>query len=342
MMSSAYDLILADDGEQGWEAIASDSSIRLVFTDLVMPNLDGFELLERIRNADDARIRDLPVIIITDADAGKVKEKAYEMGATDFISKPFDATDLNARVSSILRVAAPSEGRDEQSDRDPVTRLLKKRAFFKQMGKDLATNSTSYQTMVVMYFEIDEFKEMFVQVGRAGAEVILQKVTRAITSEVRSEDTVGRVTLSGFAVSMPDAQLETAALIAERISKNVKNLRLKRKGEALPIYISIGSCVIDQGHKSEPEVILDLAKETRTQGMKETKVSSIYLREFVEKYLQKDQKTLSIDKVLNQIRTGILSGVDERMGLILSELKPIFTLMSDEHKERLINSLLED
>ncbi len=340
MLRSNFDPVLAEDGQRGWDEITKDDSIQLVFTDLVMPVLDGFELLDRVRRSDNKRIRNLPVIVMTDVDGQReVKQRAYMMGATDFISKQFDSTDLNARVNSLLGVDSKPEPKPTRSELDPVTGLLRKQVYFNQLGKDLATNTASYQTMVVAYFEIDGFKEIFVQVGRAGAALILKKVAEAITSETRVKDSVTRFTLSGFAISMPDTQLDTATLIAKRISKNVRSLKMKIMGKALHLYLSIGACVIDQGATIEPEVVLDLAKETRTQGLKTFKISSIYLRAFREKYLQKDNKTLSMDKVLNQLRSGIKTGINERMGLILSELKPIFTLMSDEHKERLIRSL---
>src|SRR5690606_2612914 len=76
-------------------------SIQVVFTDLSMPELDGYGLLEKIRTCDDAGIAGLPVIVVTGAENDEAaREQALRMGATDFITKPFNSTDLQARASA--------------------------------------------------------------------------------------------------------------------------------------------------------------------------------------------------------------------------------------------------
>ena len=73
----------------------------MVFSDLSMPKLDGFGLLERIRNSTETRIQNLPVIIITGAeDDEETKQLALSKGASDFISKPFESVQLRTRAKT--------------------------------------------------------------------------------------------------------------------------------------------------------------------------------------------------------------------------------------------------
>jgi len=95
-----FETVEALDGEHAWEILTSEEPFSLVISDLTMPNLDGFGLLERIRHSHLPHISDLPVITITGAnDSEIIKERATEAGATDFIGKPFDAVHLLARTT---------------------------------------------------------------------------------------------------------------------------------------------------------------------------------------------------------------------------------------------------
>ena len=94
-----YIIYYATDGEEGWNLLKSNESISLVFTDMHMPLADGMQLLQKIRQADCERIANIPVIIITGADESEEeKESALNLGATDFISKPFDRIAILSRT----------------------------------------------------------------------------------------------------------------------------------------------------------------------------------------------------------------------------------------------------
>ena len=96
-----FETIEAVNGENAWDILTSEKVFSLVISDLSMPELDGFGLLERIRNSPLPHIRDLPVIVITGAnDSAATKERAGLAGATDFIGKPFDSVHLLARTQA--------------------------------------------------------------------------------------------------------------------------------------------------------------------------------------------------------------------------------------------------
>lgn len=94
VLGKEYDLVEAEDGEAGWEALESDPRTRVVISDIQMPRLDGYGMICRIRAAEDQRLRDLPIIVITSAEDDTTKERAYACGANDFILKPIDSNQL--------------------------------------------------------------------------------------------------------------------------------------------------------------------------------------------------------------------------------------------------------
>jgi len=91
-------------GETGWQAIASDPSIVVVFSDIQMPVLDGFALLERIRQSQDQRIRSIPVIVISGDEEDATKKRARAAGANDFITKTTDGTEILSRIDKLLHL----------------------------------------------------------------------------------------------------------------------------------------------------------------------------------------------------------------------------------------------
>ena len=339
LFSDEYDVVLAEDGQQGWDMIIADQSIQIVFTDLVMPELDGFELLDLVRTANIERIRKTPVVVVTDATGSSdAKNKAYEMGATDFIAKPFDATDINARASSLLRNQKPSNNIPETVLYDPLTGLLNKRGIFSELEIEINSNTQHNQNLVVLHIEVDEFKELFIKIGRTSTERILDKIAKVISSEIDEEGSVARVGLPSFAASLPETDLDNGILIASRIGKAVSNFRVKLKGRALHLSVSTGICMVDQGAFADSAVVMEIAQEARGQAITKglSQVSSISLHDYQQKARLHNDHTISIDEVLKELRTGWVTGVEERMGFILNELKPIFTLMTDAEKERFI------
>ncbi|HLF23076.1 MAG TPA: response regulator, partial [Burkholderiales bacterium] len=97
-LENDFELVQATDGEKGWVALCADSSIKLVVTDLMMPGMDGFALIERIRSAKVPGIAGLPIIVVTALEDPQAKVHALVAGANDFITKRTDTLELQARV----------------------------------------------------------------------------------------------------------------------------------------------------------------------------------------------------------------------------------------------------
>lgn len=99
MLGKEYVVRTATNGDEAWTTIQDNPAISVVFSDLHMPMTNGLELLIKVRNSDDPRIAKMPVLIITGkSDTTAARRVVFEMGATDFIGKPFDALGLLTRA----------------------------------------------------------------------------------------------------------------------------------------------------------------------------------------------------------------------------------------------------
>ncbi|HEX4327539.1 MAG TPA: diguanylate cyclase [Burkholderiales bacterium] len=101
-VKNVYEVCEATDGEEGWTALMGDDQIRVVISDLSMPRLDGFGLIERIRASNEPRIRDVPIIMISGDDEAEPRRRASALGATAFITKGVGGGELLARLEALI------------------------------------------------------------------------------------------------------------------------------------------------------------------------------------------------------------------------------------------------
>ncbi|MES2538458.1 MAG: response regulator [Pseudomonadota bacterium] len=103
-IQSRFEYREALDGEQAWETLLIDPNIRVLITDLTMPKLDGYGLLERIRSSKISRIRDMPVVVVSGSDEKMERERAMANGATDLITKGIDTAQLLSRLDILSKL----------------------------------------------------------------------------------------------------------------------------------------------------------------------------------------------------------------------------------------------
>ena len=99
ILSSKFSIIEAVDGEDGWKKLQVNAAIKLVVTDIMMPELDGYGLICRIRGSDSDRLKKIPIIVVTSAEDDICRERAHACGANNFIIKPAKPEDLIERVN---------------------------------------------------------------------------------------------------------------------------------------------------------------------------------------------------------------------------------------------------
>lgn len=338
MFAEDYELILAENGREAWAQLQQDSAIEMVFTDLVMPELDGFELLSLIRTSTDHKQSQLPVVVVTGADnSDDAKVKAYNMGATSFLTKPFDSADVNSLAQTHISSRKAAEHLQEHTLLDPLTGLINKRGFTHQLEKDISFSLRHCHQLTVLDIEIDAFKDMFVRIGRGGAEKIICKVAGVISKAVRKEDTVARRGLASFSVSLPAADPDFSLLIAHRVGQTVSNFKARHKGKLLPITVSSGACVVKKDVFADVNTVLAVAAEAKTWAMSRglNQVHSIDLGG--DHHTEIQRGVVSVDGALNEIRQGGSRDVMSQMDQIIDELTPLFKLMSDEQRQRIMS-----
>ena len=248
MLQSEYDVVLANDGEAGWEQLARDGQIAMLITDIQMPLLDGYGLICRVRASDDAHIRDLPIITITGAEDDETRIRAYACGSTDFIIKPFDKKLLTSRVHAYLRLKRASllhasSATSDTRTMDPLTHLGSLGAFL-EAGKGFFQKTRERgQDLSVAALDIDEFPALQRQHG-AAADQLLVRIAGILTATIRREDVVARVGEAEFAVLIPDADRAQSMVLCERLRERIAAEPLL--GAAGPVAVTASFGLVTQ------------------------------------------------------------------------------------------------
>ncbi|MFZ2949885.1 MAG: diguanylate cyclase [Desulfuromonadaceae bacterium] len=177
----------------------------LILLDLRMPGMDGFQVMERLKEIETDGY--LPVLAVTAQPAHKLR--ALQGGAKDFISKPFDLAEVLVRVHNLLEVrllheAARNQARmlEELALNDPLTGLANRRLLADRMAMALVHASRNSSAMAVVYLDLDGFKQINDTLGHGVGDILLKMVAERLVATVRAEDTVARLGGDEFTLAL--------------------------------------------------------------------------------------------------------------------------------------------
>jgi two-component system, cell cycle response regulator len=256
------------DGEAGWAAIESDPSIVMVLTDLDMPKLTGFALIGRIRNATDARIRELPVVVISGNEEPGSKERAREAGATDFIAKSADATEVLSRLHNVLKLVATSkelqstkQALDQSATHDPLTDTLTAHYLMIEGRKHYAHARRHGGQLSVMALRIDSHAEIVRAAGKDIADLVLKRIAKLLVEKVRTEDSVARTADASFMVVAAGTAAPQMLQLAQRLQRELDEAKVTYRGTALRFVTSFGVASLSLDQVNSIEDLMKIAMQ---------------------------------------------------------------------------------
>lgn len=241
LLEEDYEVHLAEDGQQAWDLLQEDELVTLAFCDLQMPEMDGYQFLEKVRSCDDVRLINLPVVIITgDSDNKEVKQRCLDSGATDFIPKPFDDVIIKGRAAAYTGLHSRLSKLESEAEHDHLTGLASVQYFHKFGDQGLAMALRHHTEMTIVLAELDNQEALLEKLGKKAFAKVLVRIGKQISSELREEDLVARLALARYGVVLPLTNRVGAHRVVERIHQGIKNLHLRFSGEPLKLTFSVG------------------------------------------------------------------------------------------------------
>ncbi|NNC54390.1 MAG: diguanylate cyclase, partial [Pseudomonadales bacterium] len=157
----------------------------LLLLDLNMPEVNGFDILQAVRSSDFAK--HMPVIVLTSSTDAESKLKALELGATDFLAKPVDSSELILRLRNMLTVKAYQ---DRLENYDELTGLPNRKLFLDRLGWALLRNIRDEGGLAVLNVALDRFKQVNDSLGPRIGDEVLKQVAERLVDCVRQSDIV--------------------------------------------------------------------------------------------------------------------------------------------------------
>ena len=228
----------ANGGREGLDA-AFSTQPDLILLDVEMPDLDGFEVCRRLKA--DACTSAIPVIFLSGACSTEEKIRGLDLGAADYVAKPFDPAELRARVRVSLRTKYLLDLLARKAMIDGLTGLWNRAYFEQRLPAEQAMADRTGRALACLMIDLDGFKHANDTCGHAFGDHVLREAARAMSENCRAHDVVCRYGGDEFAVLLPDSTLEQAAVLAERIRASVESMQLTRGQGLVSITCSIGA-----------------------------------------------------------------------------------------------------
>ncbi len=270
ILGGDFEITEAEDGEAGWERLAQDETIEVLITDIMMPRLDGYGLICRVRAADTPRLRDLPIIAITGAEDDTVRERAYACGATDFIVKPIDKLQLiararaHARLDQALRRLNEAEEALEAQTVDPVTGFATRQEFQRQGDELLIQAFRDGRPLSLLRFDIDDLRTLYDTHGDESCDKLFACCAEHTRRVMRPTDAGARLGGGRFALLLPATGDEQAVALAEMLRAAVAEKPCDLGSASVPVTVSLGAATTGQSAADSIDDLLARAEQRLT------------------------------------------------------------------------------
>jgi diguanylate cyclase (GGDEF)-like protein len=328
------------DGEAGWQTLLVDPTIQAVITDIGMPRLDGYGLLERIRSSRLSRINTLPVAVISGDDEPEVRVKAKSAGATDFISKSIGNIELLARLEALTQLARTQRDLEESraalataSPVDPASGLATPSYLHYHASQELSLARRHNGELSVMVVEIDQFDSVVTRYGAHVAQLINRKLSKILATRLRKEDTVAELATGRFAVVSPSTSMSGAGAFALRLCSAIDQIVMTYREERIRIHLTVGLATSEAGRMQTVSHLIGVALQRVASGQAAGGNRVIGDRgELTPEMMPVPPKPpVSIDQILQQLRA---SGADAELRKQLPDairtLLPLLELIESE------------
>jgi two-component system cell cycle response regulator len=247
---AGYDTLECTTGEEARTALTSQMW-DLAILDRRLPDMDGVVLTQELKANNDFRTR--YIIMLTGEDEQADKVEGLELGADDYITKPFQYPELLARIRAGKRIVDLQKELLETNKRlellsitDGLTKLHNHRYFQDELARAFEESQRYQRPLSLAMIDIDFFKKFNDTYGHAVGDDVLKRAAELYRSSVRSTDLVARYGGEEFAVMMPETALDDGIAFAEKIRTMIETTPLETQAGALHVTVSLGVASVPQ------------------------------------------------------------------------------------------------
>jgi diguanylate cyclase (GGDEF)-like protein len=255
-----YQVTMAEDGAEAWAILQQEIRPQVLILDWMMPAINGLELCSKVRERN--QIPYQYILLATAKDAKQDLVRGLEAGADDYLTKPFDRSELRARLRACNRILTLQDDQIRaheqlrfQATHDALTGSFNRGEILEMLRRELERGARSKTTTGILMLDIDHFKLINDTYGHLTGDAVLREVTQRISRAVRSYDSVGRYGGEEFVIVLPGCSREQVDQGAERVRAAVDNGPVRANESQIAVTVSIGAAVTTHGAISEKEIL---------------------------------------------------------------------------------------
>jgi two-component system, cell cycle response regulator len=261
-----YEILEASDGAQALSHV-HDNEPDLILLDVMLPDIDGYEISRRIKG--NAELPFIPIILVTARDSTQDKVAGLDAGADDYLTKPINFPELEARVRSMLRIKRLQDELEEKnrelerlSISDGLTGLFNHRHIHGLLAEEYERVARTNDCMSVAMFDLDRFKSVNDTHGHQAGDRVLVELADILRETARDIDRLGRYGGEEFIALLPETCIDDAAVFVERVRREVARRHFDiGKSEPLLMTLSAGVATYPHDMVDSVESLVRLADE---------------------------------------------------------------------------------
>lgn len=258
-----YDTIECGSGEEAEEMLWGQYW-DLAILDRRLPDMDGLELCRKIKAEE--RFRTRYVVVLTGKDEQEDKLEGFELGADDYVTKPFQPAELIARIRAARRIVElqkelvrTNERLEQLSITDGLTGVFNHRYFQEALAAEFEEAVRYDRPLSFTLIDLDYFKKVNDTYGHAAGDEVLKEISGRFQESIRGSDIVARYGGEEFAILMPQTDLEDARAFAEKIRGMVEARPVRTEEVEIPVTVSVGVASIPHSKLVTPLEMVDAA-----------------------------------------------------------------------------------
>lgn len=259
-----YTVRVATNGEKALKIVESDNPPDLILLDVMMPGMDGYEVCRRLKA--NSHTQNIPVIFITAKCSEEDEVKGFEMGAVDYVTKPFNPVTIRVRVRTHVELKRCRDFLINTSYYDGLTAIANRRRFDEYYAAiwSLSTRG-SLPPLSLILIDIDNFKLFNDNYGHQEGDACLIRIAQRISTSIkRKTDLFARYGGEEFICVLPGTNIESAVMIAEEIRANILSLQIPHANSSTGSYLTVsqGVATVFPTMELSPKVLIMAADES--------------------------------------------------------------------------------
>ena len=238
LLKDTYEVKIAKSGTKALEILESPNDIDLILLDIEMPDINGYDVCKRIKNNE--TIKNIPIIFITGRTSQEDEEYGLNLGAIDYITKPFNKAIVKLRIKNYLNLKIKNDILEKLSMYDGLTNIRNRRFFDETFEKTFSEIKRDKKSLAVLMIDIDFFKPYNDNYGHGQGDETLRKVAKALEKTIkRASDFVARYGGEEFVILLKDINKDGVEAVANNLLNAIRELKITHEFSKIENYVTV-------------------------------------------------------------------------------------------------------